>query len=308
MTRVSEQHFTVSVDEQGMRLDRLVGQRLIEVGRKLAGVLCETGLVRADGRVRRKSFLVQEGMQIVVEGSLFGRALAAPEISLSLSLVTEHLVIVDKPAGLPCGALPGREAGTVAGGLLAQFPEMAEVGFGKREPGILHRLDRETSGLLLAARDQTTFDLLRDALTEGRLEKRYLAVVRAGLLPKSGTVTVSLEHDSADRRRVRATREGSGRQCVSHFSISEEKNGYCLVEVSANRAFRHQVRAHLAYLGAPLIGDTLYGGEAGLSTRHALHASYIACTGDTFESFSAASKLPADLRALLDGADSVCES
>jgi 23S rRNA pseudouridine1911/1915/1917 synthase len=303
----STRSFTVSSIEDGLRLDRFLSSRVEEIGRKLASAICEAGRVRVEGHRQKKSFVLRESMTVELTESAFGRALVAPEVQLDLALITDRIVVAEKAAGVACGALPGREEGTLAGALLSRFPEMGEVGFAPREPGLIHRLDTDTSGLILAARNQETFRFLRDALIEGLLKKRYLAVVPTGALPSSGSIDLPLENDPQDRRRVRIAKSGTGRAAVSHFRVVEEKNGRAVVEVTANRAFRHQVRVHLAHLGAPLVGDRLYGGASALTTRHALHASYIAWDGSGFPAFSIESALPEDLRALLVGAASETE-
>jgi 23S rRNA pseudouridine1911/1915/1917 synthase len=289
--------------EEGQRVDVFLAQRIPAVGRKLAALLCEKGDVLVAGRRAKKSHLLSAGSDVAVRLGAWGRAEPAPEIPLVVVLETSDLVVCEKPAGVPSAALLGHEKGTMAGALLARYPEMAGVGFGPREPGIVHRLDNDTSGLLLAARHQQAFLGLRDALRAGRFQKKYLALVPAGrLAEEAGVLTQRLMVDPGNRQRVVLAPNDKGYACKTEFTVRSRGTHYDLVEAQASAAFRHQVRVHFQSLGAPLIGDRVYGGDTeSLPTRHALHASHIAAAASGVPGFSADSDLPADLRALLEG-------
>lgn len=292
---------SVSEEAEGMRLDRFLVEQLPGVGRKLASQLCEQGDVWLFGRRAKKSTLLPPRGEVAVRPGPWGRALPAPEISFKTVLETSNLVVAEKPAGLPSAALVNQESGTMAGALLARYPEMAGVGFGPREPGIIHRLDNDTSGLLLAARDQATFVALRDALSGGQIQKRYLALVPPGALSDDeGVIELALCTDERDRRRVTPAPPHEGYTAVTRFRVLSRGRLCDLVEAAAESAFRHQVRVHLANRGAPLLGDVLYGGDPSLlPTRHALHASYIAGAASGVPDFAAESPLPEELRSLL---------
>lgn len=292
---------SVREEAEGKRLDRFLVEQLPGVGRKLASRLCEQGDVWLSGRRAKKSTLLPPRGEVVVRPGPWGRALPAPEVSFGTILETPDLVVAEKPPGLPSAALVNQESGTMAGALLARYPEMAGVGFSPREPGIIHRLDNDTSGLLLAARNQSTFVALRDALSSGQIQKKYLALVPPGTLPEDeGVIELALRTDERNRRRVTAVPAQGGYPATTKFRVLERGRACDLVEAAANSAFRHQVRVHLASRGAPLLGDVLYGGDpALLPTRHALHASYIAGAAKGVPDFSAESPLPEELRALL---------
>ncbi len=268
--------------------------------RKQAQRLCERGLVQQNGRLARKADLVLSGAVVTVEPAPSDAAEPAPEVELDVIYEDGRLVVINKAAGIACAAVPGRTRGTLAGAILYRYPEVAEVGFGPRDPGLLHRLDTQTSGLIIAARRKDAFDDLRGALQNKEWDKRYLAIVEAGRLDDHGTCTFALAPDPKNRRRVRIV-ENNGKPARSEFRIIRKTRRFDLVEVRAASAYRHQVRAHLAALGAPLVGDTLYGGlDVGLGTRHALHASYIAIVTASLE---VRCGLPADLRDLLADSD-----
>lgn len=268
------------------------------LSRRHAQQLCNAGQVLQNGRVSKKSDPVIPGATVTIVAQLSQAAAPSPDIALDLIRVTDDHVVVNKPAGLPCAALRGKTEGTLAGALIARFPEMSGVGHSSLDPGLLHRLDTYTSGLVLAARNPRTFDELKALLSTKAWDKRYLAVVRAGSLPDSAECDAPLGADPKNHRRVTVDAR-RGQPCTTSFSIVKRGPQFDVVEARASNAYRHQVRAHLALLHAPLIGDALYGGpDCGLSPRHALHASYIAIPALGWAPVTC--PLPADLRALLD--------
>ncbi len=197
-------------------------------------------------------------------------------MALEILLETDGYVVVDKPAGVPSHPLKEGELGTLAGALLARYPEMRGVGYSNREPGILHRLDTDTSGLMIAARDQETFDELRRMLQAGEIEKRYLARC-TGIVPAPILIDAAIANDPRDRRKVRVCtdpreikRLGALAARTEILSSTPAEQG-SLIEVRANNARRHQIRVHLASIGHPLLGDSLYGGPP--HAHHLLHAS-----------------------------------
>jgi 23S rRNA pseudouridine1911/1915/1917 synthase len=296
--------FVVQPSEAGTRLDRLVARHVPGVGRQTARELFGAGRVTSGGRRVRAATPAVAGDEVSVD---FAGDHAEPDASVVLDVRLEMSthVVVNKPSGQPSAPLAAGELGTLANGLVARYPEMAEVGHRAREPGLLHRLDTETSGLLVAARTQAAFTTLKRALASGRLVKRYLAVTSARDLPDSGVIDRPLSPDPARRGRVFAhasAPEDYARPAVTQYRVLRRTAAHTLVELEAKSAFRHQIRAHLASLGAPLVGDTLYGGEPFRdgSARHALHASYLAWGGDaSVPSFLVTAELPEDLAALI---------
>ncbi len=272
-----------------MRLDGVLRPHLPGYSRAALHELFRLGLVRADGRVASKGELARAGQVIEVARigadvesthavhAVHAEKSAGPSASdmpppLVVLYEDEEQVVVNKPAHLPTHALRPFETRTLTRLLLARYPEMAEVGHGPLEPGIVHRLDTETSGVVLAARTAASFDKWKRAHAAGRIDKRYLALC-AGQVHARGPVHAYL---AADRRKVRVRAEPfSSAKAVSLTVLGAEPFGdFSLVTVAVSFAARHQVRAQLASLGHPIAGDALYGGPAlpGL-TRHFLHAS-----------------------------------
>jgi 23S rRNA pseudouridine1911/1915/1917 synthase len=293
MAEVSE--IIVEPASAGERLDRFLRRRFPELSRAALAELVLRQAVRVNGRKASKGQLLRAGDRI--EAKALDRSLR-PGIDPTLPLRVLHedrwLVCVDKPAGVPSHALRSGERGSVVSALLVRYPEMADVGHRSLEPGLLHRLDTDTSGILLAARDADTFQRLRGAHVRGEIDKRYLALCAGQLEPQ-----VARAHLLADRRRVRVEQVGSGRaRPIETEIVSVEPHGaFSLVSVRVAFAARHQVRAHLAALGHAIAGDALYGGVAlaGLS-RHFLHASDISLEHPaTHQTLSVHSDLPPDL-------------
>ncbi|HJQ84217.1 MAG TPA: RluA family pseudouridine synthase, partial [Candidatus Binatia bacterium] len=214
------------------------------------------------------------------------------------------IVVVDKPGGMPAHALDPRQRGTAAAFLLARYPEMADVGE-PLAPGLVHRLDTGTSGLLVAARTVEAHAALRAALRARRVEKRYVAVV-AGTGPElAGTrVVLPLAHDAGDRRRMIAAAPGlRAWPAETALEVLSSWRGRTLVRATIRTGVTHQVRAHLAHVGHPVLGDVLYGGPpvALPAGRHALHASELSLPHPADgRPLVLASALPPDLRALVD--------
>lgn len=296
--------FVVAPAEAAQRLDRLVAQRG-GVGRRGARELCETGRVTVDGRRGRAADLVPAGALVAFEAPAAEaeRDAGAP---LDVRLETREVVVAHKPAGQPSAPLRPGELGTLANALLARYPEMATFGRKAREPGLVHRLDTQTSGLVVAARTPDAFERLSDALERGKLRKRYLAIVANSELPDDGTLDAPLGPDPRRRGRVAPVPDGAAgyaRASITHFRVLERRAALVLVELTMSKGFRHQIRAHLASVGAPLVGDSLYDGPAWPEhpERHALHASYVAWAGDgTLAGFAVEAGLPDDMRELFE--------
>jgi 23S rRNA pseudouridine1911/1915/1917 synthase len=289
----------------GHRADDAVLRSFPGFSRKEVKALFEAGRVRGSGCRLKKGDRVEPGIELTVEAPSLP---IAPDASIPLTVLleSEDFVIVDKPAGLPTAPLNRTETRSLAAALLARYPEMRGVGFREREPGLVHRLDNETSGVVLAARSQAAFQAARALFESALIEKRYQAIVAVDV-PETGELQTLLGPDPADARRVRVYAEapdGYAKPCHTSYRVLRRGARFALVELSVERAFRHQIRAHLAHLGFPIAGDALYGGasEPVLGERHALHGSYIAWAGDTARAgFRAEAPLPAELGALLEG-------
>jgi 23S rRNA pseudouridine1911/1915/1917 synthase len=298
--------FVALREDGGTRLDKFLNERIEDLGRQQAAELCALGHVRIDGRRAKKSALVTAGATVTVELGEPEFLAPEPELPLEVRLERPELVVVNKPAGMPSAPLRNSERGTLCNALLARYPEMKGVGYRAREPGIVHRLDIQTSGLLIAARSADAFTHLTRALELEGIRKRYLAVVAPAGLPETGEISRALSPDPAHPERVRVLEPGDSsgyaRQKTTRYRVLQSGAGRALLEIDVGSAFRHQIRAHLAAIGHPILGDAVYDGELvpELGARHALHASQISWSGDArVAGFTVVEPLPHELSRLL---------
>jgi 23S rRNA pseudouridine1911/1915/1917 synthase len=265
------QALQIQENEAGTRLDRVLCERL-GLSRAEAKRLFVGGEVRRNGRRADKGDLVACGDRIELGSELSDpRARPDPSVQFVVRYEDEQLVIVDKPAGIPSHPLRPGELGCLANGLVHRYPEMAQAGYDVRQPGLVNRLDNDTSGLLLAARSPQVFLQLRALLEAGEIAKSYLALTNQALSPQC--IELALAPSSRHRARVEVSALGRPAQTLIRSCWAHGPSGF-LVEVYAPKAYRHQVRAHLAAVGAPIVGDSLYGGSPG--RRHYLHAAKLA--------------------------------
>jgi 23S rRNA pseudouridine1911/1915/1917 synthase len=268
--------------------------------------------VSVNGRIVAKGGIVNEGDRIVVDAATFGSgdAPAVPEPAAPLTVRHEakQVLVVDKPAGQPTAPLRADETGTLANALAGHHPELVGVGYSPREPGMVHRLDNETSGLVVVARNADAFEALRDALQAEKIGKEYLLVCASENLPDHGTIEYPIANHPKDKRRVypcihpRDVMRYAPRPAVTTYRVERRVGEWALVRAEAARAVRHQLRAHFAAIEHPLAGDVLYGGTAapGLA-RHALHAARVSYDGggDAELAFDVTSPLPEDMAKLV---------
>lgn len=286
----------------GERLDAFVHRAVPGLSRRLVRRLIAGGDVRVNARRARKGTRLGAGDRVTLP-ELPSRLAPEPELALAVIHEDAHLVVVDKPGGMPAHALDPRERGTAAAFLLARHPELADVG-APLAPGLVHRLDSGTSGLLVAARTVAAYAGLRAAFRARAVEKRYLAVVAAGPEVRGAHVTASLAHDPRDRRRMIPAPPGARAwDAATEVEVVATREDRALVAATIRSGVTHQVRVHLALLGHPVLGDTLYGGApAGLPAgRHALHAAGLRLPHPADgRPLALESPLPADLEALLE--------
>jgi len=294
----------IAADAVPERLDKLVA-RLFAVSRARAMEWIADGRVRVDGLRGPKAQMVPANARVSVELPPPDAPAPQPELPIRVVHADAQVVVIDKPAGMPSHPLKPGELGTAANGLVARFPELAAVG-PAREGGLVHRLDTDTSGLLLAARTEAAHAQLRAQFTARTVEKGYLALV-SGELHAGGEIDLPLAHDPRDPRRVRAASDPEwaalhdARPALTRFTPLERRGGFTLLDVEIATGVLHQIRAHLAFIGHPLAGDLLYEGPALPALgRHFLHAARLGFAHPDGTRARFTSPLPADLRAIFD--------
>jgi len=284
----------------GERLDRFLAA-LPELGSRAAAErTLAAGGVLVDGRVRSKSHRLEGGEELTVELPEAPRSGLVPEeLALRIAYEDEHLLVVDKPAGLVVHPAPGHPTGTLVHGLLAHDA----AGGGEERPGIVHRLDRDTSGLLVVARSAEAHRRLERLVRARALEREYLALVCGRPRSRTGRIEAPIGRDRRDRTR-QSLDTATPREAVTHFEIAEELPRHTLLRVRLETGRTHQIRVHLAEIGLPVAGDPVYGraGELGLE-RQFLHAARLAFPHPfSDERVECVSPLPLDLGIALERA------
>ena len=290
----------VPSEAAGTRLDRFLAG-LDEVGSRAAAErLLDGGGVRVDGAARAKSHRLEGGEEVELEPPEAPAGLRPEELDLRVAWEDEHLLVVDKPAGLVVHPGAGHETGTLANALAG----VAAGGDEELRPGIVHRLDRDTSGLLVVAKSEQAYEALAAAIREREVEREYLALVRGRPRSRSGRIDAPIGRDRHEPTRHSLDTD-TPREAVTHFAVEELLPGYALLRVRLETGRTHQIRVHLAAIDLPVAGDPSYGGvrgELGLE-RQFLHAARLAFAHPvTSERVEAASPLPGDLAAALERA------
>jgi 23S rRNA pseudouridine1911/1915/1917 synthase len=293
--------FSVADADAGSRLDRALAARR-EIGtRALAERLLSEGAVRVDGLARPKSHRLETGAVVEVELPENETVVLAPEpVSIPILYEDEHVVVLDKPAGLVVHPGAGTPRATLAGQLLTLG---AAGGPDPARPGIVHRLDRDTSGLLVVARSEEAHAALQEAIRRREVERRYLALVRGHPRSRRGRIDAPLGRD----RRVPTRRSldtDEARDAVTHFEVRETLPEHTLLDVRLETGRTHQIRVHLAAIDLRVAGDPQYGvkGDLGLE-RQFLHAHRLRFAHPvTGAEIDVESPLPPDLEAALERA------
>jgi 23S rRNA pseudouridine1911/1915/1917 synthase len=287
---------TVPAEAAGQRLDGFLAAREEIGSRARAERMIEGGGVLVDGEPRPKSFRLAAGAEIrYPEPEQTQTRLEPVDLDLTVLHRDEHLLVVDKPAGLLVHPVPGYRGPTLVQGLLE------EVGGEGVRPGIVHRLDRDTSGLLVVARDDRTLARLQSALRRRKIHRSYVALVRGRPPSRRGTIEAPIGRDRRDPTHVSLDSDVT-RPAVTHFAIAEALSGRTLLDVELETGRTHQIRVHLAAVGHPVVGDPVYGHgpELGLD-RQFLHAARLRFTHPWSEQeVDVRSPLPADLASALD--------
>jgi 23S rRNA pseudouridine1911/1915/1917 synthase len=297
----SRVELTVGAEDAGARLDAFVAASAGARSRAAAQRLVDAGHVTVDGRARPKSHRVAAGERVVVEKPETG-APAATDVSYEVVYEDADLMVVDKPAGLVVHPAPGHSGTTLAEALRGR----AAGGPDPERAGIVHRLDRDTSGLLVVAKTEAAHAELVAMLARREIHREYLALVTGHPDAASGTIDAALGRDRG-RRDVVSTRTDRGRAAVTHFTVRETLPRTALLDVRLETGRTHQIRAHLAAIGHPVCGDPRYGGRScgrrlGLE-RQFLHARKLMFRHPTAgEILVCESKPPADLQRSLAAA------
>jgi 23S rRNA pseudouridine1911/1915/1917 synthase len=298
--------------QAGLRLDRALAELCPDLSRERLKTLILDGMVVAQATGRGVTPSLK-----VVAGQAYSITLPAPtemeaiaqDIPLTIVFEDEHLVVVDKPAGLVVHPAAGNLDGTLVNALLHHCAgQLSGIG-GVARPGIVHRIDKDTSGLLVVAKSDRAHEGLAVQFKDHSIQRLYAAITYGHPAPPSGTIDTWIGRSDADRKKMAVHREGRGKHAVTHYRTMERLHGAALVECRLETGRTHQVRVHMAHLGHPLIGDQVYGRDRKgfksiLETlgfnRQALHAKTLGFIHPvTSVALSFESPIPADMQELL---------
>ena len=308
----SELFLTATVPETmaGKRLDQILSQLFSDYSRSRLQEWIKQGRVAVDGnhRVAKTRLAGGETIEIRTEPEENHNDVQPEPVPLDVLYEDEELIVINKPAGLVMHPAAGNWNGTVQNGLLYRWPELAEI----PRAGIVHRLDKDTTGLFVVARTLRAHKSLVDQLQEHRVAREYLAIVN-GSMVSGGTVDKPIGRHNVDRKRM-AVRE-NGKEAISHYRIGEKFRVHTLVSVKLETGRTHQIRVHMSSIGYPLMGDVIYGGRPkfppkceeslreaiGGFKRQALHAWQLTLEHpESGESRQWQSKIPEDMNTMLD--------
>jgi 23S rRNA pseudouridine1911/1915/1917 synthase len=299
-------------DAAGERLDAWLARRLPALSRSRLRALIEGGHVRLDGQRPRPSTRLRPGQSVRVDVPAPVPAEPQPEdIPIAVVYEDARLLVVDKPAGLVVHPGAGASRGTLVNALLRHVHDLSGVG-GVLRPGIVHRLDRGTSGLLVVAKDDETHRSLARQFAGRTVEKEYLALVLGNPAPESGEIDAPIGRHPVHRQKM-SVRAPRGREARTSWRVEERFDAAALLRVRIHTGRTHQVRVHLAAIGHPVAGDAVYGGQRALPSRRAaareafaslgrpaLHAARLSFTHPaTGERLSFEAPLPADIASVL---------
>ena len=265
---------TLKAESGGVRLDSFLAENIEELTRSAAQRLIEEGRVSVNGRSVAKSCKLGGGEEIVVTMPEPENVdIVAQDIALDVVYEDEDVIVVNKPVGLVVHPAPGHPDGTLVNALLHHCGDSLSGIGGEKRPGIVHRIDRDTSGLIIAAKNDYAHQHLAAQLQDHSLARTYEAVVIGNLREDSGTIDAPIGRHHTDRKRMAVTSHG-GRNAVTHWEVIERFPGYTHVRCRLETGRTHQIRVHMAHIGHPIYGDTVYGQKKAAPgmTGQCLHA------------------------------------
>ena len=272
---MNRRYFTADEADAGERADRWLAEAAGDLSRSTVQKLCDDGAVFADGRAIPKNYRLRGGEELAVEvPDAKPLDLVPQDIPIDIVYEDDDLLVVDKPKGMVVHPAPGNWDGTLVNALLYHCgASLSGVG-GELRPGIVHRIDKDTSGLIIAAKNDFAHLALSAQLTDRSLSRVYEAVARGEFREDSGTVDAPIGRHPTDRKRMAVTEKNS-RPAVTHWEVLERYRGYTHIRCRLETGRTHQIRVHMAHIGHPLLGDMVYGNlkkpERGLEGQ-CLHA------------------------------------
>ncbi len=256
-----EQKLTLDItkEHEGERLDRVLDLHLEDYTRSHLKKLIEDGCVTVNGKVVKASYKVKEGEELsLVLPDLKEPDILPEEIPLLVVYEDEDMLVVNKPQGMVVHPAPGNYTGTLVNALLAHCGDSLSGINGEKRPGILHRIDKDTSGLLLVAKNDMAHQSLAEQIKEHSLTRAYMALCHGGFKEETGTVRLPIGRHPIDRKKMTVTYRNS-KEAVTNYKVMERLGSYSLVECRLETGRTHQIRVHMTHMGHPIVGDPVYG-------------------------------------------------
>jgi 23S rRNA pseudouridine1911/1915/1917 synthase len=275
---MSERRFVLTLQRPGERLDRVLADELGELSRSQVQRLLKEGAITIDGALAKASQRLAGGEQVAVTiPAAEPTDLVPGDIALDVRYEDDDIVVVNKPAGMVVHPAAGHSRGTLVNAILAHCPDLPGIG-GERRPGIVHRLDKDTSGLVIVAKNEPALRYLQAQFKQRRVGKQYFALVEGRFPQREALVDAPLGRDPAARKQMAVIRPGTSarsRPAQTRVKVVAYLGEYTLLECQPITGRTHQIRVHLAYSGYPIVGDKVYGRRRGRLTleRHFLHAA-----------------------------------
>ncbi len=298
----TEQNLTAAPNAAGQRLDIWLETQLENLSRSRIQSLIKSGHITVDGHTVKPHQKIQAGMCVrVAPPPPVPVALAAENIPLAVLHEDADIIVINKPAGLVVHPAAGHPSGTLVNALLYHCHDLAGIG-GELRPGIVHRLDRDTTGAMVVAKHERALAALVDQFKAGQVQKEYIALVHGIPKQPTGTIESLIGRSSHDRKKMSAT-PTHGRHAVTHYRVAETFDAMALLHLRIETGRTHQIRVHLAHVGHPVVGDATYGHRRAVAgaNRQMLHAARLAFTHPrTGKPVSFQAPIPADFQTLLD--------
>lgn len=283
---------------EGDRLDKYLADACPDLTRTFIKRLVQSGDVSVNGSSARPALRLKPGDNIEIRLPPSGPAILLPEsIPFEIIYESKDLVVINKPAGLIVYPAPGHSSHTLANALLQRYPDLEKFG-GSLRPGIVHRLDRDTSGLMVVARNETARLDLVNQFKSRSVIKGYTVLVKGKITPETGAIEAPIGRDPAHRQRMAVV--STGRPARTDYRVVKYIDGCSLIEARIHTGRTHQIRVHFAAIGFPVVGDSVYGYRTDLLRRQFLHSSYLQfLSPGRGELLTFRSELPEDLNSVL---------
>ena len=270
--------WNITDEFSGMRLDQAINKKYPDISRSLAQEMIKNGEITIGNSTVKASQKIKLGDKIEIKFRSDDLDTEIQATSMNFPIIYEDndIIVINKPFGLVVHPGAGQEKETVVSALLSHTT-LSPIGAPDR-PGVVHRLDKETSGIMVLAKTKEAHKNLAEQFASHNLEKEYIALIQGHIVNKKGRIQVAIERDPVHRQRMKATSAENGRMAISIFEVMEYLRNTTLVKVRILTGRTHQIRVHMSFTGHPLLGDTTYGGKKFGNSEHFLHSSKLTFT------------------------------